>query len=223
MIRAIIFDFDGLMMETENGVYQSWQEIFAEHGGDLPLDTWVSSIGSTDAFDPYDYLSTQTGRAVDRDAIQLRFRQRADELVAGQDLLPGVSAYIEEAVEIGLLIAVASSSARQWVHGHLGRHGLVERFDCIRCSDDVRRTKPDPELFLSVLDRLQLAPAEAIVLEDSANGVRAAKAAGIFCVAIPGPLTSHLAFEDADLRLGSLAELPLRELIAFAEQVQASR
>ncbi len=111
-------------------------------------------------------------------------------------------------------LAVASSSPRDWVEGHLDTHGLRPFFNCIRCSDDVKRTKPDPELFLSALEGLGVAAAEALVLEDSPNGIRAARAAGIRSVAVPGPLTRDMVFEGADLRLDSLADLSLSELIA---------
>jgi beta-phosphoglucomutase-like phosphatase (HAD superfamily) len=95
---------------------------------------------------------------------------------------------------------------------------LVPHFDCIRCADDVKRTKPDPELFLAALEAIGTKPEEAIVLEDSPNGVRAAKEAGVFCVAVPGPLTREMALSEADLRLGSLEEMSLRELVALAER-----
>lgn len=220
MIRALIFDFDGLMMETEVSVLQAWQETYADFGAELPRDFWLTTIGSSHLFDPCQYLAEQIGQAVDCEQLRADYRVRLNEMVADQPLLPGVLDYMEEAKTLGLCVAVASSSRRDWVEGHLHRHGLVPRFDCIRCADDVKRTKPDPELFLSVLEIFGLQPDEAIVLEDSPNGVAAARAAGIFCVAVPGPLTREMALEEADLRLNALDEMPLRELVAVAENKQ---
>jgi HAD superfamily hydrolase (TIGR01509 family) len=218
MIRALIFDFDGLMMETEVSVMEAWQETFAAHGGELPREFWLTTIGSSHLFDPCQRLAEQTGKAVDCETLRTEYRARLNAMVAEHPLLPGVLEYIQEAKALGLKVAVASSSRREWVEGHLHRHSLVPHFDCIRCADDVKRTKPDPELFLAALEAIGTKPEEAIVLEDSPNGVRAAKEAGVFCVAVPGPLTREMALSEADLRLGSLEEMSLRELVALAER-----
>ena len=98
--------------------------------------------------------------------------------------------------------------------GHLARLGLLGYFDCIRCADDVKHTKPDPELYQAVLDAFGLQGSQAIALEDSPNGVTAAQRAGIFCVAVPNPVTSQLSLEHADLRLTSLEEISLEQLLA---------
>lgn len=214
MIRALIFDFDGLILETEVAVLQAWQETYEAHGAQLSASHWIRSIGSTDLFDPYDYLAEQIGRPVDRAAIRTGYRARVFDLLAGISLLPGVLGYLEEAREREMKLAVASSSPRDWVEPHLDQHGLLPFFNCIRCSDDVKRTKPDPELFLSALAGLGVAASEAVVLEDSPNGIRAARAAGIRSVAVPGPLTRDMEFEGAALRLESLADLSLGELLA---------
>jgi beta-phosphoglucomutase-like phosphatase (HAD superfamily) len=109
---------------------------------------------------------------------------------------------------------VASSSSVGWVDGHLRRLGLRDAFAVVRCAGDVPRVKPDPALYLSVLEATGIPAAEALALEDSPNGVLAAKRAGLACVAVPNPLTARLDLGAADLRLGSLAELPLSELLA---------
>ena len=111
----------------------------------------------------------------------------------------------------------ASSSSRNWVVGHLSQLGLLSYFDYIRCGDEVARKKPDPELYLAVLAALHIQAEQAIVLEDSPNGILAARRAGIFCVAVPNPLTSQLPLDHANLRLASLADMSLERLI---EEVQ---
>lgn len=214
MIRALIFDFDGLVLDTEVPDFLSWQEIFEDYGGCLPLSAWATCIGtSEDAFDPLDFLEAQLGQPVDREAIRSKREQRAIELAKKQPILPGVKNYITDAKRLGLKLGLASTSSRDWVTKHLSRLELREQFDCIRCADDVRHVKPDPELYHAVLDALGVRADEAIALEDSPNGILAAKRAGIFCVAVPNSLTRYLSLDQADLRLTSLADLPLEKLL----------
>jgi HAD superfamily hydrolase (TIGR01509 family) len=216
MIRALVFDFDGLILDTEYPDYQSWQEIYQAHGAHLPLSAWERSIGSMDLdlLDPYAYLEAQIGRPVDREEIRARRRSRLAELVAAQSVLPGVEDYLADARRLGLKLGLASSSSRAWVTGCLAQFGLNgTTFDCIRCGDEVKRTKPDPELYLAALDALAVRADQAVALEDSPNGVAAAKGAGLYCVAVPSTLTRRLPFDRADMRLNSLADMSLEKLL----------
>jgi HAD superfamily hydrolase (TIGR01509 family) len=221
MIQAIVFDFDGLILDTEYPDYLSWQEIFQAHGASLSLSAWERSIGSMDLdlFDPYAWLEAQLGRLVDRAEIRAKRQPRFAELVAAQGVLPGVEDYLAGARRLSLKVGLASSSSRAWVTGHLARFGLNgTTFDCLCCGDEVRRTKPDPELYLAALGALGVRGEQAVALEDSPNGVAAAKAAGLYCVAVPGVLTRRLAFDQADLRLDSLADMPLERLLEELER-----
>jgi HAD superfamily hydrolase (TIGR01509 family) len=213
-MRLVVFDFDGLILDTEAPVYDAWQAIYAEHGQTFAFDKWAACIGTHDLFDPAQELAALCGRALDCDALTARHRADCDALVAAQSVLPGVREYLEEARRLGVRLGVASSSGRSWVEGHLARLGLREYFEVVRCRDDVRVVKPDPALYLAVLDATGVAAREAVALEDSPNGVWAAKRAGLACVAVPNPLTARLDLAHADLRLDSLAELPLAELLA---------
>ena len=216
MIRAIVFDFDGLILDTEISAYQTWQEIYAEYDCELPFETWATCIGgSPQLFDPCVYLEEQIGRAVPREEMRQRRRQRHLELILAQSPLPGVEAYLQDARRLGLRIGLASSSPHSWVDTHLVRLGILDYFDSIQCFDDVTNTKPDPELYLAVLNALHVRGDETIALEDSPNGVRAAQRAGIFCVAVPNPVTNQLPLEHADMRLESLADMPLEELLTY--------
>jgi HAD superfamily hydrolase (TIGR01509 family) len=219
MIRGIIFDFDGLIVDTEWSVYQSWIEVFQIFDAQLPLDQWTSIIGTSEYehFDPYEVLEQQIGQTLDRDSLRQQRHESEMRLVEQQQVLPGVNEYLRLAKEKELSLGIASSSDRKWVIGNLERLGLKRYFDVIHTSDDVARTKPDPALYLLALQSLQLKPEEAIVLEDSPNGIRAAKSANIFTVAVPNPLTARLDLSCADLILGSLAELTLPDLIEKVE------
>ncbi len=219
-MQALIFDFDGLIIDTETPDYQSWQEIYREHGCEFPLEKWASIVGGTASsdFDPYVYLEKISSKPVDREAIWVKRRKRDVELIEAQPILPGVQEYLADARRLGLKVGVASSSPESWVMGHLTRLGLIEKFDCVCTADDVEKTKPDPALFLATAEGLKVSPAHAIVFEDSPNGVLGAKRAGMFVVAVPNPFTAKLSLDEANLILPSLADLPLDDLLELIDQ-----
>lgn len=209
--KALVFDFDGLILETETPVYQSWQEVYREHGLDLPMEIWSEVIGRAHHFDPLAHLEEKLGRKVDPEVVERRKARRV-QMIESLEALPGVYQAVSEARRLGLKLGVASSSSRRWVTGHLERLGLAD-FECIRCGDDIEHAKPAPDLYLAVCDCLGVSPAEAVAFEDSANGVAAAKAAGLKCVAVPNDMTAGMDLSAADLNLDSLAALPLGEIL----------
>ncbi|HEU5379523.1 MAG TPA: HAD family hydrolase [Ktedonobacteraceae bacterium] len=216
MIQALIFDFDGLIVDTEWPEFQSWQEICLHYNVELALETWLPCVGTgatTQVFDPHEYLEAQIGKILDREEIYAQRWPRHKELIRAQPILPGVETLLIEAKRRGMGLAVASSSGREWVIGHLDRLGLQEHFDAFACGDEVRHTKPYPDLYQAALEKLGVQPGQAVAFEDSLNGMLAARGAGIFCVVVPNRLTQHLPFGQVDLRLSSLAEISLDELI----------
>jgi HAD superfamily hydrolase (TIGR01509 family) len=213
MIAALVLDFDGLILDTEVPVFRSWEKVYLDHGATLDLAMWRTIIG-TDGYDPAAELDARLGRALDWATINEARRQHRDELQELERIRPGVVEWLNAAAALGLSTAVASSSPRVWVEGHLVQHGMRETFSCIRCRDDVGVAKPDPAVYTAVLEALGVEGEEAIAVEDSVHGVTAAKAAGLWCVAVPGQLTRGMDFSAADLVLDSLAERPLDEVIA---------
>ncbi len=215
MIRALVFDFDGLILETETPAYETWADIYREHGHELPLDRWFEYIGREGGFfDAADQLAALVGEGFDREAARARRDARKTELIAALDVMGGVREYVGDAKRLGLRLAVASSSSRKWVLGHLERLRLHTEWDAVLTRDDVARTKPAPDLYLAAVKALGVAPHEAVAFEDSMNGITAAKAAGLLCVAVPNALTAGMDLSQADLRLGSLADMPLERLLA---------
>ena len=218
MIKALIFDFDGLILDTESPEVDVWTQIYAEHGFDFPFNDWVQTVGGygLSNFDPADYLSHLSQGRLDSASLRSRHRSGSDALTLKNPILPGVVDYLQSAKQLGLKLAIASSSQHAWVDMHARRLGIFGYFDHVICSDDVGvgRTKPNPDLYLLALKQLQVQGNEAVVFEDSPNGVKAANRAGIFVVAVPNQITSMVKIEGAGLRLRSLAELSLDVLIS---------
>ncbi|MEO5888422.1 MAG: HAD family phosphatase [Anaerolineales bacterium] len=217
MIKALIFDFDGLILDTETPDFHVWQNIYQEHGFELPHDEWgkiVGGYGLSD-FDAAEHLSLLAQGRLDSISLRDRHRSESHSMTLEQPVLPGVLDTIHEAKRLGLKLAIASSSSHSWVDTHARRLGIFEHFDAVICSDDVGagRTKPKPDLYLLALTQLKVQKDEAVVFEDSPNGVTAARSAGIFVVAVPNPVTSLLQFDGVDLMLTSLSDLYLPRLL----------
>lgn len=213
-MRALVFDLDGLILDTESSDFVAWNQVYCELGLVLPRERWLSAIGTdSSGFHPLKHLGELLGPSLDVEALQRRRRVVRDELVEALVPLPGVVDTLASARRLGLRTGVASSSPRSWVEGHLQRLGLLGRFEALRCSDDVERVKPDPALYLAAVEALGVHACEAVAFEDSPHGVAAAKAAGLFCVAVPGPMTRGLDFGAADLVLDSMAELKVERIL----------
>jgi putative hydrolase of the HAD superfamily len=214
-IRGLLFDFDGLLVDTESPSRLVWEELYREHGFDLPHEQWAGNVGTLDEpFEPLSHLEELLGRGLDRSALTRRRRARELELIELEDLRPGVEEYLDEAERRELATGIVSSSSVEWIEPILRRLERSHEWDTIVAADgDVARAKPRPTLYLDALAALELGADEAIAFEDSPNGVTAAKAAGIYCVAVPNPITATLAFDEADLILESFADLPLPELL----------
>jgi HAD superfamily hydrolase (TIGR01509 family) len=167
-------------------------------------------------FHPQHNLEERLGRPLPQEVLERRVGRRT-EMILAQGALPGVVRLLEEATAMGLKVGLASSSTSDWVSGHLARLGILHHFDCMRCRDQVANAKPEPDLYLAVLDCLGVPASEAIAIEDSPNGVLAAKRAGLRCVAVPNSITAGLDLGQADVLLGSLAEVTLAELLTMLD------
>ncbi len=211
-LKAIVFDFDGLILETEEPIYRSWLEVYAAHGQELPFDRWMQTVGSSNAaFDPRANLEAQLGRPLPQDVLDERMRRRT-EMVLAEAVRPGVAELAGAARAAGLKTGVASSSTHTWVDAHLERLGILRLFDCIRCRDDVATVKPAPDLYLAVMECLDVRPEESVAIEDSPNGVLAARTAGMRTVAVPNSITAGQDLSLADLKVETLRDVSLREL-----------
>ena len=218
MIKAVVFDFDGLILDTETPSYEAFDRIYREHGTELPLEMYARCVGTSyDAFNPYDYLEKCISKPIERDVIQKRHEELHRQIVEESSVLPGVREYLQLAKELGLAIGLASSSPMGWIQPLLEKHGLYDYFDSFLTADKVERVKPDPQLYLETLLALHVQGGEAVAFEDSLNGFTAARSAGLRTVVIPNAMTRHLQFSGVDRQLESMADLTLDELIRQLE------
>jgi HAD superfamily hydrolase (TIGR01509 family) len=216
-IRAFLFDFDGLILDTEVASRAGWRWLYREHGHELPQDLWATLVGTIAApWDPMAHLEELVGAPLDRDALHERRRAHELSLLEAEELRPGIADYLAEAEQRGLRKAIVSSSSRRWIDMHLRRLERSFGWDTIVTADGNRaRAKPRPTLYLEALDELGVPAEEAVAFEDSPNGASAARAAGIYVVGIPNAVTAELGLdESADLVVDSLSELPPAELVS---------
>ena len=214
-MRGLIFDFDGLILDTEMPDYISWQAVYQSYGAELPLELWCTIVGgdAESDFEPHEYLESIIHSPVDREQIWVTRRKSYLEHLENLPILPGVKQLLDDAKRRAMKLAVASSSPENWVTGHLSRLGLIDYFDAVVTADDVDVTKPDPALFLLAAEKMGVKNEEVIVFEDSSNGVMGAKRAGMVVVAVPNELTRRMDLSEADLYLESLAEIGLDALL----------
>lgn len=210
MIAALIFDFDGTILDTETPEYEVWRTTFERHGARLDLHDWGRGVGTWDAFDPHTHLETLTGQRFDRHDLHQRVRTNVLDMIHTADPIPGALEVLSFARARGLRLAVASSSDRAWVEGHLSRLGLLAFFESLSTRYDVERVKPDPALYQHALARLGLEADQAIAIEDSPNGAKAALAAGLRTIAVPNPVTDRLEFPSGVFRVAQLS-VPMLE------------
>ena len=217
-LGGILFDFDGLVLDTETSEFLTVAESFADHGLDLSRDEWVKIIGTADHPHWTEMLETALGRPLtNREEVVENRRARSHALISQETVRPGVIELATAARDAGVGVAIASSSPLDWVLGHITRLDIEHLFPVRATKDDVgqARTKPQPDLFLLAAERLGLHPGDCVVLEDSEPGIAAGNAAGCATVAVPAGMTSHLTFDDADLVVSSLVELDLGTLDAL--------
>jgi HAD superfamily hydrolase (TIGR01509 family) len=214
-IRGLLFDFDGLIVDTETPSRAGWEWLYREHGHELPPEKWALLIGTIGGWDPMAHLEELVGRALERDVLNERRYAHELSLLEAEELRPGIAEYLAESERLGLKRAIVSSSSRRWIDMHLERLERAVGWDAILTADhDPERAKPRPTLYLEALDTLGVAAGDAVAFEDSPNGAKAAKAAGIFVVGIPNTVTADLGLDEhADLVVESLAELPPDDLV----------
>jgi HAD superfamily hydrolase (TIGR01509 family) len=213
-IDAVVFDFDGLILDTESVEFRASAEVFERYGCELTEDEFSVVTGSNwDGFE--ELVQRATVPLPPREELKIAYEARTRELHTELEVLPGVADWIKEAQASGLRLGIASTSSDAWVTGHLDRLGLRDAFETFSCCGlgEVMPAKPAPDCYQNACKQLAVAPERALAVEDSVNGLIAAKTAGLWCVAVPNPLTRRLDFSAADVQLGSLADATLDDVI----------
>jgi HAD superfamily hydrolase (TIGR01509 family) len=205
---AVLFDFDGVLVDTEWAIYQAWWRCFTQHGHDLPLEVYTRCIGSDFAtWSPKTHLEDLSGLAFDWHNLDLLRQEEILQDLQGEPPMPGVVETLDRLTGTNTRRAVVSSSSHHWVDGWLEKLSLHRHFETTVCRGDAAQIKPAPDLYLEAARRLGLPPAECLVIEDSLNGVRAAKAAGMPVWVVPNRVTAGLDFSLADRVFRSLSEV----------------
>jgi putative hydrolase of the HAD superfamily len=217
MIKAVVFDFDGLIIDTETVWYEAFKEVLQAYNVEYPLEEFVKVIGTHDAL-LNQFLEAKVGLA---ETAVVRKLAKESYLVKIQtsEIRDGVKDYLAAAQELGLKIGLASSSNRAWVEGYLKQLGIFDYFEVIKTGDQVEKVKPDPALYIKAIEELGVAADEAIAFEDSSNGAKAAKAAGLHCVIVPNEVTKSIIFDQYDLRIHSMSEMSLQDVIEYLEKI----
>ncbi|MES2997283.1 MAG: HAD family phosphatase [Verrucomicrobiota bacterium] len=206
--KAVLFDFDGVLVDTEWAIYQAWLRLFASHGHELPLEIYTRCIGTDfTTWSPKLHLEDLTGRDFDWHGLDATRQEEIMRDLAEEGAMPGVGELLGKLAVSDVRTAVVSSSSHHWVDGWLAKLGLAEKFETTVCRGDAPRIKPAPDLYLEAARRLELDPADCLVIEDSLNGALAAKAAGMEVWTVPNRVTDCLDFSVADRCFRSLAEI----------------
>ncbi|MFF3214409.1 HAD family hydrolase [Streptomyces sp. NPDC002886] len=214
-IEAIVFDFDGLLMDTETTLLECWQYEWRQHGLELDPANFFADHGGDVTAERYRRLAAAVGPGFDYETSHARRLSYRDELHSGLGLRDGIDAWLTQARDAGLRCAVASSSHEEWVTSMLARVDRLDAFDVLAFGNEVPSPKPAPDVYLLALDRLGLDPGQTIAVEDTPHGAAAAQAAGLSCIAIPNPFADPARFTAANLVLATAAELPLQDAIAL--------
>ena len=214
--RALVFDYDGLMVDTETCEYLVWKKVFEDHGQRLEVADWAHIVGTADLVQLYKELEVLSGAALDRERVERERVEHYHRLFEGMQLLPGVRALFDQAQAQGWAIGVASNSTVAWVSKGLERYGLASRVQALRGRDTAARPKPHPDPYLEVLAELGAEPTLSYAFEDSATGVTAARAAGMRVVAVPNDLTRGHDLSRAHVVLESLEQFRLPAVVEGA-------
>ncbi len=211
-IDALVFDFDGVIIDSEVTSFAAWTEIFRSYGAELATSEYIESMGGRHV-NLYELLTRKTSVPIPaEESVRAAKRALHGELLEQTRVLPGVVTWIEEARARGLRVGIASSADDEWLDSHLARVGLSGAFDCLCCFDGEIAPKPAPDLYLRACGRLGVAPSRALAIEDAPNGLLAARIAGMHTLAVTHALTCGLDLR-ADIVVSSLDALTLDEAL----------
>ncbi|HAB0775811.1 TPA: HAD family hydrolase [Listeria monocytogenes] len=214
MLKAIVMDFDGIVIDTEVVWYEIFKQWFkTKQNYDLSIEEFLQCVGSN-VDDLFRELNEKNQMDINRQVFEAETQATFIENSKSLPAKEGVESFIRELKERGLKLALATSSQRPKPLYHLERLGLLEYFDAIITAEDVTRIKPEPDLFLEALRALDVKASESLIVEDSRNGLLAGNSAGVNVLVIPNEVTKHSDLTPNYLERESLAEVDLTEIMA---------
>ena len=208
---AIIFDFDGTLIDTESPDFRGCELLFAEHGLTLDVKIWAEKIvGHTTGYDDlFASILTTSQNGLTADSLRKRLKELWATTFTQVELMPGVDRLIPQLSNAGFPLAIATASDKAWVNRWLGQHSLLSYFHAIATRDDVEHNKPAPDVYLFAASQLGVKPERCLVFEDSVAGMQSAKAAGMTVIAVPSPVTKSLNFSRADGLVDGLTQVTI--------------
>ncbi|MFH0832450.1 MAG: HAD family phosphatase [Candidatus Aenigmatarchaeota archaeon] len=211
MIKAAIFDMDGLLIDSEPMHFAAWKSVYENHGLTLTEDEYPQFVGTGDITVGI-YAASRFKLAINPENLVEEKKRIYLDLIKGIKFVEGAVPLIKSFRSNKIKTAIATSYWRNIIDSIMKPNGYGELFDLVVCGDDVKEVKPSPEIYILAAKKLAVEPRECIALEDSRSGVLAAKAAGIFCVAIPNMYSKHQNL-PADMIRKSLKEVKLEEIL----------
>jgi putative hydrolase of the HAD superfamily len=211
LIKAVIFDFDGLILDTESTNYYATRDAYGQLGITLPLKQW-QEIFHNDSEEQHHFIENFYNQKIEVNVVNEMRRTKFREYIPSE-LRSGVFDYIQAARNLGLHVCLATNADRYYIELFTKKFGIYDYFTCIKTREDVAFTKPNPEVYNAVLRELKIMPYEALAFEDSPNGAHAANEAGISCIVVTNPVTAGLNFPKIDKLINSLSEISLSDLI----------
>lgn len=213
-VAAVIFDFDGIVLDSETPEYESHRRIYERCGVDLTVAEWCAAIGLwTEGHDErrFETLCRLANAPPTRDQYHAERRRIFAELIPGEPM-PGIRDLLGALRDANIPTAIASTAPSRWVVQAAERIGVSGLFRAVVTGDQVARRKPAPDVYLEAARRLGVDPAGSVAIEDSGPGIAAARAAGMPTIAIPHWLTASHDLSGADLRVSNAAELTIDRL-----------
>jgi len=211
-LQAVLFDFDGTLWDPETSIFKVYSEVFEEFGHPLDPGLWTTVIGASNS-DLWMHLERSMG-PVERHLVESRIKQRKAEALESLTSRPGIRRFLDGIDTLGVARGIVSNSSSDWVKHYSRQCGVADGWRTVQCANgNPERAKPNPHLYSEAIGRMGVDARAVIAFEDSPTGIRAAKHAGIRCVAVPNEMTARLDLSRADLRFESFEQVTPQQLL----------
>jgi putative hydrolase of the HAD superfamily len=211
-LKAIFFDFDGIIVHSKGIEYESWRRVYSVFDCTLNIKKWIKIIDNIQGvYDPALILFSEClyryHRKINRKTVRTLQANLYNSMLSHLNAISGVIDIIKDCSKHKVLIGLASNTTKEKAAYHLKRLKIYKYFNVIVCKEDVVNKKPSPDIYNLLLQKLKLKPEQALVFEDSPTGILAAKTANIMCISVPNKITKYLDLSGADLKIDKFKNL----------------